>query len=55
MRTEGNKRNIVEEGAESMLRKTGKYLKTLERAEVKKKSEDSQEVVELAEVEVNEV
>ena len=37
-----------------MLRKTVQYLKTLERAEAKKESEETQQVVELAEVEVNE-
>ena len=54
MRTEGNKRKIVEEEEESMSRKTVKYLKTVERTEAKKESEETLEVVELAEVEVNE-
>ena len=54
MRTEGNKRKTVEEQEESMLRKTVMYLKTLERAEAKKDSEETQEVVELGDVEVNE-
>ena len=54
MRTEGNKRKTVEEEEESMLRNTLKYLKTSERAEAKKESEERQEVLELPEVEVNE-
>ena len=54
LRTEGNKRNTFEEQEESMLRKTVKYLNTLERTEAKKESEATLEVVELAEVEVNE-
>ena len=54
MRTEGNKRKTVEEEDESMLRKTVLSLKMLERTEPKKESEETQEVVELAEVEVNE-
>ena len=37
-----------------MLRKTVKYLKTLERAEDKKESEETLKVVKFAEVEVNE-
>ena len=48
MRMEGNKRKTVEEEKESMLRKTVKYLKTLERTEAKKEAEETQEVVELA-------
>ena len=54
MRPEGNKRKTVEEEEESMLRKTLKYLKTLERGEAKKEYDETQEVVELAEVEVHE-
>ena len=54
MRTEGHKRKTVEEDDESMLRNTVKYLKTFERAEAKKESEEAQEVLELAEVELNE-
>ena len=54
MRTEGNKRKTVEEEEDSILRKTVKFLKTLERTEAKKESEERLEVVELAEVEVNE-
>ena len=37
-----------------MVKKTVKFLKTLEKAEAKKESEGNQEVVELVEVEVNE-
>ena len=37
-----------------MLRKTVKYLKTSEKTEAKKESKETLEVVELAEVEVNE-
>ena len=54
MRTEGDERKTVKEEEESLLRKAVKYLKTLERAEAKKESEERQEVVELAEVDVNE-
>ena len=54
MRTEGNKRKSVEEEEESMSRKTVKYLRTFEMAETKKGSEGVQEIVEFAEVEVNE-
>ena len=45
MRMEGNKRKAVGE-EESMLRKTVKYLKTLERTEADKESEET--LVELA-------
>ena len=38
----------VEEDEESMLRKTVKYLETLESTEAKKESEETLEVVELA-------
>ena len=51
--TENEARKGVCEEEESMLWKIVKYLKTLERAEAKKGSEESQEVVEL-EVEVKE-
>ena len=54
MRTKLSKRKIVEEAEESMLRKSVKCPKTLERAEAKQESEETQEVVELAEVEANE-
>ena len=54
MRMEGNKRKTAEEEEESMLRKTVKYVKTLERTEAKKESEETLEVVDLAGVEVNE-
>ena len=37
-----------------MLRQTLKYLKTVERAEAEKESEETRGVVELAEVEVHE-
>ena len=53
MRTEGNKQKTVDEEEESMLLKTVKYLKTSERAEAKKGSEETQELVEWAEVDVN--
>ena len=49
MRTEGKKRKAIEEEEESLLKKAVKYLQTLERAEAKKESEETQEVVELAE------
>ena len=54
MWTEENKRKTVEEEEESMLRKTVKYLNTLERTEANKESEETLGEVELAEVEVNE-
>ena len=54
MRTEGNKRKTVEEEEESMLRNAVKCLKTLERAQAKKESEETQKVVEMAVVAVNE-
>ena len=41
--TEENKRKTVEEEEESMLRKTVKYLNTLERTEAKKESEETLE------------
>ena len=53
-RTEEIKRKRVEEEEESMLRKTVQYKMALERAEAMKESEETQEVVELAEMEVNE-
>ena len=51
---EGNKRKTVEEEEESMSRQTAKYLKTLEKAEAKKESGKTHEIVEVAEAEVNE-
>ena len=45
---------MIEKEEESTSTKTVKYVKTLERAEAKKGSEETQEVVELAQVEVNE-
>ena len=54
MRTEGNKLQTVEEEEESMSRNTVKYLKTLERTEAKKESEETLEEMQLAGVEVNE-
>ena len=53
MRTDGNKRKAGEESEESRLRKTVRYLKELDKMENKKESGKSQEVVEVAEVEVN--
>ena len=54
-RTEGNKRKAAEdEEEESRLRKTVRCLKALGRAEKEKESDKAQEVVEVAEVEVNE-
>ena len=49
MWTEENKRKTVEEEEESMLRKTVKYLNTLERTEANKESEETLGEVELAE------
>ena len=48
MRTDGNKRKVGEESEESRLRKTVRYLKEVD------KMENKREVVEVAEVEVNE-
>ena len=53
MRPEGNKRKTVEQEEESLLNKNV-YLKTLEMAEAKKESEETQEILKLAEVEVSE-
>ena len=53
MRTLGNKRKAAEESEESRLRKTVRYLKELDKME-NKESGKTQEVVEVAEVEVNE-
>ena len=53
MRTDGNKRKAGEESEESRLRKTVRYLKELDQMENKKESGKAQEVVEVAEVEVN--
>ena len=41
MRTEESQRKTVDEEEESMLRKTVKYLKSLERAEAKNKFEET--------------
>ena len=54
MRTVGNKRKAGDESEESRLRKTVRYLKELDKMENKKESGKVQEVVEVAEVEVNE-
>ena len=54
MRTDGNKREAGAESEESRLRKTVRYLKELDKMENKKGSGKTQEVVEVAEVEVNE-
>ena len=54
MRNDGNKRKAGEESEESRLRKTWRYLKELDKMENKKESGKTQEVVEVAEVEVNE-
>ena len=54
MRTDGNKRKAAEESEESRLRKTVRYLKELDKMENKKESCKTQEVGEVAEVEVNE-
>ena len=54
MRTNGNKRKAGEESEESRLRKTVRYLKALAKMENKTESGKTQEVVEVAEVEVNE-
>ena len=51
MRTEGIKRKTVEEEEESMLRKTVKFLKTLQRSEAKKESEGVVELVEVTQFE----
>ena len=53
-RTDGNKSKAGEESEESRLRKTVRYLKELDKMEHKKESGKTQEVVEEAEVEVNE-
>ena len=54
MRTDGNKRKAGEESEESRLRKTVMYLKELDKMENKKEMGKVQEVVEVADVEVNE-
>ena len=54
MRTDGNKRKAGAESEESRLRKTVRYLKELDKMENKKESGKVQEVVDVAEVEVNE-
>ena len=54
LRTDGNKRKAGEESEESRMRKTVRYLKELVKMENKKESGKTQEVVEVAEVEVNE-
>ena len=54
MRTDGNKRKAGAESEESRLRKTVRYLKELDKMENKKGSGKTQEVVEVAELEVNE-
>ena len=54
MRTDENKRKAGEESEESRLRKTVRYLKELDKIENKKESGKSQEVMEVAEVGVNE-
>ena len=54
MRTDGNKRMAGEESEKSRLRKTVRYLKELDKMENMKESGKVQEVVEAAEVEVNE-
>ena len=54
MRTDGNERKAGEESEESRLRQTVRYLKELDKMENKKESGKVQEVVEVAEVEVNE-
>ena len=51
VRTEENKRMSVEEEEENMLKKIVQYLKTLGKAEAKKTSEVTQEVVEVNEEE----
>ena len=53
VRTEGNEWETFDVQEENMSRKTVMYSKTLERAEAKKESEETQEVVELAEVGVD--
>ena len=53
-RTHGSKRKAGEESEVSRLRKTVRYLKELDMMENKKESGKTQEVVEVAEVEVNE-
>ena len=54
MRTDGNKRKAGEESEESMLRKTVRYLKELDKMENKKESGQVQGVMEVAEVKMNE-
>ena len=54
MRTDGNKRKAGEEREESRLRKTVRYLKELDKMANKKVSGKTQEIVEVAGVEVNE-
>ena len=54
MRTDGYKRKAWEESEESRLRKTVRFLKDFDKMENKKESGKTQEVVEVAEVEVNE-
>ena len=46
MRTEGTERKVVEEEEERTLRGTAMNLKTVERVEAKRESEETQEVVE---------
>ena len=55
MTTEGCFRKTFEEEEERLLRKSVKYLTMLERAEAKNESEETQDVVELAVMEVKEV
>ena len=54
MRTDGNKRKAGEDSEESRLRKTVRCLQELDKIENKKESGKVQEVVVVAEVEVNE-
>ena len=54
MRTDGNKRKAGEESEKSRLRKTVRYLKELDNMGNKKESGKVQEVVEVADAEVNE-
>ena len=54
LRTDGIKRKAGEESEESRLRKTVRYLKELDKVENNKESGKTQEVVEVAEFEVNE-
>ena len=54
LRTDENKRKAGEKSEESRLRKTVRYFKELDKTENKKESGKTQEVVEVADVEVNE-